>query len=295
MSCNYMNVNSLTYADSSSSTERKIESTTKQVEVYAFLDPLSERSWSLEPYFKKFYLEYGDYIILRPVISCQLSVLTEKHLKKLKEVWRNANQEKHFLMRDNSPDNSVVLFPWVALAIKAAELQGKNSGRKFLRSIQEKYFLEKKNILCESVLVDCAKAANLDIGEFKNDLFSTYAKNAYQCDMKVMKEMEVDTSPTLVLFNPTSNEQGIKVPGVHTYKTYVHILKEMLGDQFKERKKVDLINFIRLFRITTSKEVSIVYDWSITTAVQKLKELQIQQVVKLVTNDDGTTYWEYIK
>src|SRR5690625_1202698 len=118
MSCNYMNVNSLTYADSSSSTERKIESTTKQVEVYAFLDPLSERSWSLEPYFKKFYLEYGDHIILRPVISRQLSVLTDTHLKKLEQGWRNANQEKRSLSRDNIQDITVVLYQWVALVIK---------------------------------------------------------------------------------------------------------------------------------------------------------------------------------
>src|SRR5690625_363485 len=123
-------------------------------------------------------------------------------------------------MMDDSPNESIVLFPWVALAIKAAELQGKNKGRVFLRKIQEKYFLKKKNILCESVLIHCAEEANLDINEFRNDLFSSYAKNAYQCDMKVMKEMEVDSSPTLVLFNPTEHEQGIKMPGIYSYETY---------------------------------------------------------------------------
>src|SRR5690625_1101285 len=294
MSCNHLYVQNRTYSHSSSSTRREPEITTKPVEIYAFLDPLCKHSWSLEPYFKKLYLEYGYYITIRPVISRQLSVLTEKNLIKLKTIWESSSEGKHFLMMDDSPNESIVLFPWVALAIKAAELQGKNRGRVFLRKIQEKYFLKKKNILSESVLTQCARAANLDINEFKNDLYSTYAKNAYQCDMKVMKEMEMDSTPTLVLFNQITNEHGVKIPGVYTYDTYVQVLKGILGDDIVKREKVDLITFMEHFRITSSKEISIVYDWPITKAVQELKKLQIQQIVEKITNDDQT-YWEYIK
>lgn len=295
MSCNQIFVQNRTYTHSSSSIHRDLRYPINPVEIYAFLDPLCEHSWSLEPYFKKLYLEYGDYITIRPVISRQLSVLTERTLNSLKEVWEKSNKENHFLIRESQQNDAIVLFPWVALAIKAAELQGKNKGRVFLRKIQEKYFLKKKNILCESVLIHCAEEANLDINEFRNDLFSSYAKNAYQCDMKVMKEMEVDSSPTLVLFNPTEHEQGIKMPGIYSYETYVQILKGMLGSDIVKRKKISLLNFLRHYRITTSDEVGIVFDWPITKAVQELKKLQIQQAIQKVSEDGQETYWEYIE
>lgn len=294
MSCNQYFFQNLTYANTSSSMQRDSEVTSKPIEIYAFLDPLCEHSWSLEPYFKKLHLEYGNYLTIRPVISRQLSVLTEKNLNKLKEVWESTEQGKYFFAKNDTTHNSLVLFPWVALAIKAAELQGKNGGRVFLRKIQENYFLKKKNILCETVLIHCAKEANLDITEFKNDLFSPYAKNAYQCDIKVMEEMEVDISPTLVLFNQITNEQGIKIPGVYTYETYIYILKGMLGKRLRKKRKMELSDFIKYFRITTSEEISIVYDWPITKAIQELKKLQIKQVVQKVTSKEET-YWEYIE
>lgn len=294
MSCNYIYIKNKTYGQSSSSTQRQSEITARPVEVYAFLDPLSEHSWSLEPYFKKLYLEYGNYLMIRPVISRNLSVLTERNLNKLKKIWESKSNGRHFLMKEDSASDSLVLFPWVALVIKAAELQGKNSGRVFLRKIQESYFLKKKNILSESVLTRCAKAANLDINEFKNDLFSTYAKNAYQCDLKVMKEMGIDSTPTLVLFNHEANEQGVKIPGVHHYDTYVQVLKGMIGHDLVQRPKGDLHHFMKLYKITTSEEVAIVYDWPITKAVQELKKLQIQQIVEKVTKEDQC-YWEYME
>src|SRR5699024_1883269 len=94
----------------------------------------------------------------------------------------------------------------VPLAVKAAELQGKRAGKKYLRQIQEYLFLSKKNISDDDVLIECAKKTNLDIEEFKNDLHSTSAKNALQCYLRLLKEMEVDYVPTIVFFNQLTND-----------------------------------------------------------------------------------------
>src|SRR5699024_2053401 len=113
--------------------------------------------------------------------------------KKLKEIWeRTANRTGMCCDGDLWMENPVSS-PWIAsLAIKAAELQGKKAGRLFLRKVQENLFLMKQNISDEDVLWKCAKEANLDLDEFNNDLYSPSAKKAFQGDMKLTQEMEVD-------------------------------------------------------------------------------------------------------
>src|SRR5699024_12022003 len=97
-------------------------------------------------------------------------------------------------------ENPFVLPCVTSLAIKAGELQGKKAGRLFLRIIQEYIFLKKDNVSDEQVLMQCAKDVHLGIQEFKNDLYSSSAKRALQCDFKLTREMDVDYIPTIVFF-----------------------------------------------------------------------------------------------
>src|SRR5699024_11300230 len=108
--------------------------------------------------------------------------------------------------------------------IKAAELQGKRAGRKFLRKVQEYLFLKKKDVSDEHVLIECAQEINLDLDEFSADLFSSTAKKALQCDLKLLEEMNVDYVPTIVFFNQLSNEDGIKISGLYPYDIYIQVL-----------------------------------------------------------------------
>src|SRR5690625_7403818 len=94
----------------------------------------------------------------------------------------------------------------ISLAIKAAELQGKRAGRRFLRKVQEYLFLKKKDISEESILIECAEEINLDLDEFKNDLFSSNAKKALKCELNLLEEMDVYNVISIVLYNIMSNE-----------------------------------------------------------------------------------------
>lgn len=291
MSWNQIELRSLSYTDSSSSTYGQLNMVNRPVEIYAFIDPLCPKCWSLEAYFKKLSIEYGQYITIRPIISKHLSVLTNHQLLNVQKMQQSSHDNIHLKM-EQSNEKQLVLFPWIALAIKAAELQGKNAGRMFLRKIQEKFFWEKKNISNESVLIHCAEEANLDVQEFKNDLFSTSAKNAYQCDLKITKDMGVYSSPTLVLFNQTTVEQGIKMAGIYTYTTYIQILKGLLKKELRPAKHTSLQEFLAHYQITTSQEVSIVFDLPVSKAIQELKKLQIKRKA-IEVKMESTTYWKY--
>ncbi|MDV2887744.1 DsbA family protein, partial [Alkalihalophilus pseudofirmus] len=76
----------------------------------------------------------------------------------------------------------------VSLALKAAELQGRRAGIRFLRRMQEVLFLEKQNISDVAVLKECARSSGLDVEEFINDMHSESAAKAFQCDLQITTE-----------------------------------------------------------------------------------------------------------
>lgn len=252
------------------------ESVLKPIEIYVFIDPLCPECWSLQPYLLKLILEYGHLLSVRTVISCQL---------------RTLNQQAPYEIKANH--SSEYTLPWLPLAIKAAELQGKNAGGNFLRKLQEYYFLKGNQQINKTTIIRYAQEANLDVAEFTNDLTSQTTMRALQCDLAIKKEMDVQTTPTIVFFNQLADEQGIKVSGIYEYEVYVSILKEMLNTEPLPAAKPCLETFLTKYKITSIEEIASIYDWSIQKTKCHLKKLQLKQIVKCVHKEEHNV-WKFI-
>src|SRR5699024_1766698 len=268
----------------------------KPLEIYVFVDPLCPECWSLEPYIKKLSIEYGRFFTITAILSTNLNPLHRGRFQqppKLKDIWEKTAKRTGMSCDGDLWEENPIFFPWVtSLAIKAAELQGKKAGRLFLRKIQEYIFLKKENVSDEQVLMQCAKDVHLDIQEFKNDLYSSSAKRALQCDFKLTREMDVDYIPTIVFFNQEVEQEGIKVSGLYPYDIYVHVLTEVLQREESPAHKPPLKQFVAYYRVVASKEVAVVYDWSLTKAEREMKKLQLKQIVKKIPAKHGS-FWEY--
>lgn len=251
----------------------------KPIEIYVFIDPLCLDCWSLEPYLKKLSFEYGRFFTIRPIISNHLQLVSGK-------------QDRYHTVDEYHTAEHPVLFPSISLAVKAAELQGKNAGRTFLRKVQENYFLKKQNVFDITVLIHCAEESKLDVQEFENDLSSISAKNAIQSDLNLTNEMDVMDTPTIVFFNEQIEEQGIKISGLNSYETYVLILKKMLQKDPIPSQKPPLEDFLTFHGVAAHREISIVYDWTAVETERAMKKLQLKQRVKkaLATNE---VFWKY--
>lgn len=264
--------------------------------MYVFINLLCPTSWSLEPYIKKLLIEYGKYITIRPIINSHLHHISTKSLssRSTNEPWSTL-PEKSTIVCDNDFGNKIPkISPWLpSFAIKAAELQGKNAGRIFLRKVQERFFFQKSNISDENVLIACAVEANLDIEEFKNDLYSDPAKKAYQCDLNLSKEMGVEHTPTVVFLNKYTEEQGIRLNGLYSYDIYIHILTKVLTTKPIPIEKPSLEKFLAHYKIVANKEIAIVFDWSLPQTAIEMKKLQLKQKVRKHTLTHGA-YWEYV-
>lgn len=270
----------------------------KPVEVYVFIDPLCPECWSLEPYLKKLSIEYGRFFTIQPITTGHLSSLNNDGFdqpRKLRDIWEKMAKRTGMSCDGDVWLENPISYPLkVSLAIKAAELQGKRAGRVFLRKLQENVFLKKQNISDENVLVECAKEANIDVDEFVNDLHSESAKKAFQCDLKLTWEMEVDYIPTMVFFNQRSEEQGIKISGLYPYDIYEHVLREILEINPIPSSKPPLDEFLKFYNVVGNKEISVVYDWSLEKTEKEMKKLMFQQKAERIPVKYGS-FWRAVK
>ncbi|MGG3469838.1 ClpXP adapter SpxH family protein [Neobacillus pocheonensis] len=270
----------------------------KPIEIYMFIDPLCPECWALEPILKKLQIEYGRYFSIKHVLSGRLANLNlsrKKSYESMADLW-----EKTASRSGMSCDGSLWLenpinTPYnVSIALKAAELQGRRAGIRFLRKVQEVLFLEKRNISDLEVLKHCAQRAGLDIEEFTNDMHSESAAKAFQCDLKITSEMDVQEIPTLVFFNENVEDEGIKITGTYPYEVYVQILEEMMTEKPIQSSPPPLETFLKFFKFVASKEIAVVYNMSISQIEKEMKKLLLKQIVEQIPAKYGT-FWRYIE
>ena len=269
----------------------------KPLEIYMFIDPLSPDCWALEPNMKKLHIEYGKYFRIKHVISGQIASLNmgRKHkFENMAERW-DKTASRFGMSCDGSLwlDNPISAPYLASIAIKAAELQGRKAGIRFLRKLQEMLFLDKQNISTLENLKICAENAGLDVEEFLSDIHSNSAAKAFQCDLKITSEMEVTEIPTLVFFNERIEDEGIKITGNYPYEVYEHIILEMLQEKPIRSTPPPLEIFLKHYPLVASTEVAVVYNITLQEAEIELKKLQLKQMVEKVPAKYGT-FWRYI-
>lgn len=270
----------------------------KPIEIYMFVDPICPECWALEPILKKLLIEYGRYFSIKHVLSgklANLNVCKKRKYENIAELWEKTASRSGMSCDGNLWLENPLSSPYIAsIAIKAAELQGRRAGIRFLRKLQEELFLEKQNITDFEVLKNCALSVGLDVEEFILDIHSESAAKAFQCDLKITSEMDVHEIPTLVFFNENTEEEGIKITGVYPYEIYVQILEEMLSEEPQQSPPPPLETFIKFFRLVASQEIAVVYNMPISQVEREMKKLLLKQKVEQVPAKYGT-FWRYIE
>jgi predicted DsbA family dithiol-disulfide isomerase len=269
----------------------------KPLEIYSFVDPLCPECWALEPILKKLTMNYENYFTIRYLIGGKLHCCKEKKSNKdLAQAWEKVASRTGMSCDGDLWLENPIFSPFSAsIAVKAAELQGKQIGMKFLRKLRENLFLDKQNIDKKEVLLECARSIEgIDLDEFEKDLHSESAIKALQYDLKMTKEMGVELFPTLVVFNENENEEGLLVTGIHDYEVYVKVLEEMLDEKPIPSPPVFLEDFLEHYSFVATKEIAVVYDLTNEEVEKEMKKLVLRQVVERIPVKYGT-FWRYIK
>lgn len=245
--------------------------TVKPVELYVFIDPLDLKAYNTMSILRKLHLQYGHYFTSRFVLGTQISSLN-CIANRLKGCWSGEEL-----------DITHPVLP--SIAIKAAELQGKRAGMRFLTKLQQHAMLQTMNVSSHAALLQIAEEAQLDMQEFKTDFCSQEAARAFQCDLYITREMEVNEVPSIVFFNECIEEEGLSVSGAYDYSVYTHILQELIGEQLTEQPLPPLEQLFDYFDVLSTEEVASIYDKPVAVIERELKKCMLQQKLERIQND----------
>lgn len=241
-------------------------------------------------------IEYGRYFSVRHVLSGKLTSLNiskKNSYESIAEFWEKTANRTGMSCDGTLWQENPVSSPYIAsIAIKAAELQGRKAGIKFLRKLQEELFLGKQNISSFDVLKNAAISVGLDVEEFITDIHSETAAKAFQCDLKITTEMEVTEIPTLVFFNENAEDEGIKITGYYPYEVYVQIIEEILQEKPIPASPPPLESFLKHFKLVATKEIAVVYNLTVQQVEREMKKLLLKQMVEQVPVKYGM-FWRY--
>lgn len=240
----------------------------KPIELYVFIDPLCKKAFSMQSILRRLQLQYDHYFSYRIVLSTDLATLN-KHPKLC------SSQQVCELSHPVLP----------SIAIKAAELQGKRAGFRYLTKLQETYLFTEKDINSHATLLEIAQHVNLDMDEFASDFGSKEAAKAFQCDLYITREMEVDEVPSIVFFNECIEDEGLKISGIYSFEVYEHILQELLDGSLIKNPLPTFDDLFERFGFLTTEEIAEIYNIDIQVAERELKKRMLQQKVEKVSTE----------
>ncbi|WP_246204197.1 ClpXP adapter SpxH family protein [Pallidibacillus pasinlerensis] len=269
----------------------------KPLELYFFIDPLCPDCFALEPVIKKMQFEYGHYFSLTYVLSGNISNLNNINRKLIQPNQRNKYEKtikRGQISCDDLEAKVNLSSPYIAsIAVKAAELQGKRAGIRFLKKLQEYIYLKNENIGKLEILIQCAEEALLDVEEFMRDIHSTSTSHAFQCDLKITNEMAVTETPTIVFFNNKIEEEGLKLSGVNTYEIYIEVMTEILGERPVSHPLPPLLKFVQYNQFVSTRDIAFTYNLPHLQVELEMKKLLLQQQVERIHTSYGT-FWKYV-
>lgn len=123
-----------------------------------------------------------------------------------------------------------------AVAYKAASLQGKKLGRQFLIRLQE-LFNHNTEDFSEEMFSDIAKEIGLDLQIFLEDLNSDFVRQLFLKDQKIAREMQVQQTPALVIFQNQSEHDGILIREDITREVILEELDNIVQRYYLSRKE----------------------------------------------------------
>lgn len=191
------------------------------IEIYLFVNPLDDHCLLSEQRFLKAIEQESDkvYLKLIPVLNPLII--------------------HHYLVDNNFPTNDLEyrnrLIETVysaCLDVKAAQLQGKKMGRKFLFHLQN--LVGKKKMTYSEELVDqILTKINADKETFKLDRQSKLVKEFFQIDQQVANEMGINRFSKAVIFNYDSPKNfGVLIDAFSPTDLIKKLLKA--GDKYTQ-------------------------------------------------------------
>lgn len=269
------------------------QSTKKPVKVIYYTDPICSSCWGIEPQLRKLKLEYGNSLEIEYRMGGLLPDWSYNSggINKPSDVAHHWDEvSAHY---DMPIDGDVWLedplnssFP-PSIAFKAAQIQDNEKAILFLREIREMVFLQKKNIAKWEHLEAAAKTVGLNVIQLKFD-FEGKAKDLFQEDLKMGKELGVRGFPTLFFVDEKGNKE--LVYGSKPYSFYEVAVLKLAPTAKKAEYKKSWEDLFSKYQTLTAKEFSELSGTGRKESEQVLNELATKGNLEKSTTKNGAIW-----
>jgi len=164
---------------------------------------------------------------------------------------------------------------WPAcLAAKAADLQGRDAGRRYLRRLREGWAVEGRGIHRRDVQEALAGEAGLDVDAFRRALEDGSAAQAFRADREECQERGITGFPT---FEIRLGDQAARIEGWQPWETFDEALRKLdpsLRPRRVEAGHTVIMDFIRRYGRCATREVAAVLGGTDDDAEILLEDLE---------------------
>jgi 2-polyprenyl-6-methoxyphenol hydroxylase-like FAD-dependent oxidoreductase/predicted DsbA family dithiol-disulfide isomerase len=271
----------------------------KPIQVLYFTDPICSTCWVIQPVLRKLELEYGDQINIKYCMGGLLPSWQEYNKPKKKKLISTVSEAaKHWdevcafyeMPGDGTiwnEDPMTSSYP-PSIAFKAAQMQNADKAILFLRSIKEKVFLEKKNIIKWKHLENAAFDTGLDSARLLKD-FEGKAPALFEEDLKLAQRLGITGFPTLIFYTSDFDNQHV-IKGYQSYDAFEEIIKQLVPDIQKNIVETNPLHLFSRFSTMTTKELSIIYNITMEKAEMILDELYQKGAIDRYQNKNGNIW-----
>lgn len=271
----------------------KVQAIQKPVKVIYYTDPICSSCWGIEPQLRKLKLEYGNSIEIDYRMGGLLPDWSYNSggISKPSDVAHHWDEVSAYY--DMPIDGDVWLedplnssYP-PSIAFKAAQMQDKDKAILFLREIREMVFLQKKNIAKWEYLAEAAKNVGLNVEQLKKD-FEGKAKELFQDDLKLSKELGVRGFPTMFFVDEKGNKEFVY--GSKPYSFYEVAVLKLAPTAVKTEYKKNWEELFAKYQTLTAKEFSELSGTPRSESEKILNELVTQGKLEKNTTKNGSIW-----
>lgn len=281
--------------DETTSTSSQIseQSTDKSIKLIYFTDPICSSCWGIEPQLRKLKLEYGNAIDMEyrmggllPDWSYNSGGISGP--KDVASHWDEVSVHYDMpidgdLWLEDPLDSS---YP-PSIAFKAAQLQDEEKAHLFMREIREMVFLKKKNIAKWDHLASAAKTVGLNVEQLKTD-FESEAKELFEEDLKLGRELGVRGFPTIFFIDETGNQETVY--GTRPYAFYEMAILKLNTNATKSEYSKNWKTLFSTYPTLTVKEFSELSGTPRNESERMLNKLTEKGTLKKFTTKNGSMW-----
>lgn len=182
---------------------------------------------------------------------------------------------------------------WPAcMAVKVAELQGRELAERFYRKLMETIQVRAENGSLETVLEKTARESALEIPRFVSDLRGEKPLQMLREDRRHMKTNEGNFY-SLLITNTKTGER--KIVNGYTSEKYERAIDELAGQGLQKKDPIDILEYMDRRRgfLISAREIAEVFKIDDNEAERRLNGLSVTGAIKQFDLADAGSYWSF--